>query len=42
MRPVTMTATPLPDVIDIPESVSANDYVLKLSDGVSHSAETIA
>ncbi len=37
-----MTATPLPDVIDIPESVSANDYVLKLSDGVSHSAETIA
>lgn len=37
-----MTATPLPDVIDIPESVSANDYVLKLSDGVSHSAGTIA
>jgi hypothetical protein len=27
------TATPLRDVITIPESVSANDYVLKLTDG---------
>jgi hypothetical protein len=34
------TATPLRDVITIPESVSANDYVLKLTDGVSHARQT--
>lgn len=36
------TATPLRDVITIPESVSANDYVLKLTDGVSHARQTLA
>jgi len=35
------TATPLRDVIDIPESVSANDYVLKLTDGVSHAQQML-
>jgi hypothetical protein len=35
------TATPLRDVIDIPLSVSANDYVLKLTDGVSHAQQTL-
>src|SRR3954452_25341605 len=39
---MTTTATPLRDVIDIPESVSANDYVLKLTDGVRHTQQTLA
>ncbi len=36
------TATPLRDAIVIPESVSANDYVLKLTEGVSKAQETLA
>jgi hypothetical protein len=35
------SATPLRDAIVIPESVSANDYVLKLTEGVSHAEETL-
>jgi len=36
------TATPLRDAIVIPESVSANDYVLKLTEGISRAQETLA
>jgi hypothetical protein len=39
---MTTTATMLRDVIDIPESVSANDYVLKLDEGLSHLSQTLA
>lgn len=35
-------ATLLKDVIDIPEELSANDFVLKLSDGVSDVKRTLA
>lgn len=34
-------STLLKDVIEIPESLSANDFVLKLSDGVSHIKTTL-
>lgn len=40
-----MTGTPLRDVITIPESISAGDYVLKLTEGVqeaAHASATIA
>src|SRR5690606_24060771 len=40
--PPMSTATPLRDAIVIPESVSANDYVLKLTEGVSRAQETLA
>jgi hypothetical protein len=37
----TTTSTLLREVIDIPSSVSANDYVLKLTDGVRHADQTL-
>lgn len=41
MSTTTTATTPLRDAIVIPRSVSANDYVLKLTEGVAHAQETL-